>query len=52
VAKTICQLLDRLWSSPHSSRNRLISFVTNRTGHDRRCAIDASKLERELRWRN
>ena len=30
---------------------RLISFVTDRPGHDRRYAIDASKIERELGWR-
>ena len=30
---------------------RLITFVTDRPGHDRRYAIDASKLERELGWR-
>jgi dTDP-glucose 4,6-dehydratase len=50
VAKTICDLLDRLQPSPHDSRHRLISFVADRPGHDRRYAIDASKLERELGW--
>jgi dTDP-glucose 4,6-dehydratase len=32
-------------------RRNLISFVADRPGHDRRYAIDASKLERELGWR-
>ena len=32
-------------------RRRLIAFVTDRPGHDRRYAIDASKIERELGWR-
>jgi dTDP-glucose 4,6-dehydratase len=35
---------------PSGDRKRLISFVTDRPGHDRRYAIDASKLERELGW--
>ena len=43
VAQTI---LDRL-GKPHS----LIRFVTDRPGHDRRYAIDFSKIERELRWK-
>jgi dTDP-glucose 4,6-dehydratase len=43
VAKTI---LDRL-GKPHS----LIRYVTDRPGHDRRYAIDFSKIERELGWR-
>ena len=50
VAKSICDLLDRLQPSPEGSRHRLISFVADRPGHDRRYAIDASKLERELGW--
>jgi dTDP-glucose 4,6-dehydratase len=46
----ICNLLDRLQPPKSSSRRQLISFVTDRPGHDRRYAIDASKLERELGW--
>ena len=51
VVETICQLLDEL--APHKSgpRRQHISFVDDRPGHDRRYAIDASKLERELGWR-
>jgi dTDP-glucose 4,6-dehydratase len=30
---------------------RLIPFVKNHQGHDRRCAIDVSKIERELKWK-
>ena len=37
--------------SAHGSRRRLISFVADRPGHDRRYGIDASKLESELGWR-
>jgi dTDP-glucose 4,6-dehydratase len=51
VVTTICDLLDRFEPSPNGSRQRLISFVTDRPGHDRRYAIDATKLETELGWR-
>ena len=37
--------------SPNGTHRNLIRFVTDRPGHDRRYAIDASKLERELDWR-
>ncbi|QPF87091.1 dTDP-glucose 4,6-dehydratase [Bradyrhizobium genosp. L] len=50
VVKDLCTLLDRLQPSDHGDRSQLISFVTDRPGHDRRYAIDASKLERELGW--
>jgi dTDP-glucose 4,6-dehydratase len=50
VVETICDLLDKISPSGGSSRRGLISFVKDRTGHDRRYAIDASKLERELGW--
>ncbi len=51
VVQAICDLLDRLAPSARGSRRQLISFVTDRPGHDRRYAIDASKLENELGWR-
>jgi dTDP-glucose 4,6-dehydratase len=51
VVKTICELLDRHEPSPRGPRHRLISFVPDRPGHDRRYAIDASKIEHELGWR-
>jgi dTDP-glucose 4,6-dehydratase len=50
VVETICDLLDQIVPSEDRHRN-LISFVADRPGHDRRYAIDASKLERELGWR-
>lgn len=50
VVKHLCALLDQQQPSGHGDRSRLISFVTDRPGHDRRYAIDASKLERELGW--
>jgi len=50
VVQTICDLLDRLAPSVNGSRRRCITFVPDRPGHDRRYAIDATKLERELGW--
>mgnify|MGYP003386121402 FL=1 len=50
VVQTICDLLDELAPIGHSHRD-LISFVTDRPGHDHRYAIDASRLESELGWR-
>lgn len=51
VVETICDLLDELAPKAGGQHRRLISFVADRPGHDRRYAIDASKLERELGWR-
>jgi dTDP-glucose 4,6-dehydratase len=51
VVHAICDLLDRLEPWPNGSRRHLIGFVDDRPGHDRRYAIDATKLERELGWR-
>jgi dTDP-glucose 4,6-dehydratase len=50
VVELICDLLDAMQPAPLGARKRLISFVADRPGHDRRYAIDASKLERELGW--
>jgi dTDP-glucose 4,6-dehydratase len=51
VVKTICALLDaRHPLSSGQSRESLITFVKDRPGHDRRYAIDASKLKSELGW--
>ncbi|WP_426610913.1 dTDP-glucose 4,6-dehydratase [Bradyrhizobium sp. McL0616] len=51
VVESICDLLDEMSPGTAASRRGLISFVADRPGHDRRYAIDASKLERELGWR-
>lgn len=51
IVKTICALLDELRPDPAGSYARLITYVTDRPGHDRRYAIDARKLERELGWK-
>lgn len=50
VVQSVCTLLDEL--APRGTPHRdLIRFVEDRPGHDRRYAIDARKLERELGWR-
>ncbi len=52
VVNTLCTILDEL--SPRAdgqSYRTQITFVTDRPGHDRRYAIDARKLERELGWK-
>jgi dTDP-glucose 4,6-dehydratase len=51
IVKTICALLDELRPSAQGSYTRHISYVKDRPGHDRRYAIDARKIERELGWR-
>jgi dTDP-glucose 4,6-dehydratase len=51
IVYTVCALLDELRPDPAGSRERLVTFVTDRPGHDRRYAIDARKIERELGWR-
>ena len=48
----LCALLDEMLpDSPHVPHRNLIHFVTDRPGHDRRYAINAAKIERELGWR-
>ena len=52
VVETICAILDDI--SPHDPvmpHRQLITYVKDRPGHDRRYAIDASKIERELGWK-
>ncbi|MBH0178716.1 MAG: dTDP-glucose 4,6-dehydratase [Nitrospira sp.] len=56
VVHTLCDILDELAPPaachlPFSTYRSLITFVTDRPGHDRRYAIDARKIERELRWK-
>ena len=51
LVKQICELMDELAPDlPVSPSKDLITFVKDRAGHDRRYAIDASKIERELGW--
>jgi dTDP-glucose 4,6-dehydratase len=51
IVRTVCSLLDELRPDPAGSYARLIKYVKDRPGHDRRYAIDARKIERELGWR-
>ena len=51
IVEAICTLLDELRPDPAGPHRRLIQFVADRPGHDRRYAIDARKIERELGWR-
>ena len=51
IVHTVCALLDEMRPDPAGSYTRLITHVTDRPGHDRRYAIDARKLERELGWK-
>ena len=52
IVNTVCALLDELRpKADATSYKSQITYVTDRPGHDRRYAIDAGKIERELGWR-
>ena len=51
VVHTVCELLDRARPKKAGSYVEQIAYVKDRPGHDRRYAIDARKLERELGWK-
>jgi len=51
VVRAICKLMDEFIPDTAGPRERLISFVKDRPGHDLRYAIDARKIQRELGWR-
>ena len=48
IVKTICDILDEV--RPGLLHHRLITFVPDRPGHDRRYALDISKIRRDLGW--
>jgi dTDP-glucose 4,6-dehydratase len=51
VVNTICEIMDKLRpDSPHSPHASLIQYVTDRPGHDRRYAMDITKISNELKW--
>lgn len=51
VVKTLCEILDELMpNSPHVPHEKLVQNVADRPGHDRRYAMDASKIARQLGW--
>ena len=55
IVHTVCTILDNLYpikcNLAYKSYNDLIFFVDDRAGHDKRYAIDATKIEKELGWR-
>lgn len=51
LVRSLCRILDELRPDSAGPYERLINFVPDRPGHDRRYAIDSSKIERELGWR-
>ncbi|HLN55697.1 MAG TPA: dTDP-glucose 4,6-dehydratase [Bacteroidales bacterium] len=50
LIKLLCSIMDRKLNRPESASEKLITYVTDRPGHDMRYAIDSSKLQRELGW--
>jgi dTDP-glucose 4,6-dehydratase len=50
LVKTLCAIMDRKLGRPAGESEKLITYVTDRAGHDFRYAIDASKLMNELGW--
>jgi dTDP-glucose 4,6-dehydratase len=51
IVQAVCDLVDEMSSRRATPRRDLITFVKDRPGHDRRYAIDARKIERELGWK-
>ena len=50
MIKVLVKTVDRLLGRNEGSSNKLITYVTDRAGHDLRYAIDASKIKEELGW--
>jgi dTDP-glucose 4,6-dehydratase len=50
IVETICDVVDEMKPGRKGSRRELITFVKDRPGHDRRYAMDARKMERDLGW--
>jgi dTDP-glucose 4,6-dehydratase len=51
IVRTLCALLDEMRPDPAGPHERLVTYVKDRPGHDRRYAIDARKIDRELGWK-
>jgi dTDP-glucose 4,6-dehydratase len=51
IVQTICDLVDEIAPRAGESCRSLVTFVKDRPGHDRRYAMDARKIERELGWK-
>jgi len=50
LIKVICKVMDKQLGRPEGESEKLITYVTDRAGHDLRYAIDSSKLKNELGW--
>lgn len=51
LVRLLCRLMDHELGNPEGTAEKLITFVKDRPGHDKRYAIDASKINRELGWK-
>ena len=51
LVRYLCQIMDQKLGRAEGSSEKLLTYVTDRAGHDKRYAIDASKLEAELGWK-
>jgi dTDP-glucose 4,6-dehydratase len=51
LIKVICKVMDLALSNPEGTSEKLITYVTDRAGHDHRYAIDANKIMQELGWK-
>ncbi|MDN3641260.1 dTDP-glucose 4,6-dehydratase [Lutimonas halocynthiae] len=51
LIKLLCQLMDEKLDRPKGNSEKLITYVKDRAGHDRRYAIDANKINKELGWK-
>ncbi len=50
LVKQLCQIMDQKLNRPAGTSESLITFVTDRAGHDKRYAIDANKIKSDLGW--
>lgn len=50
LVKLLCKLMDQKLGRPEGTSEQLITYIKDRPGHDRRYAIDASKINKELGW--
>ncbi len=50
IVKVLIRTVDRMLGNPEGYSDNLITYVTDRAGHDLRYAIDSRKLQRELGW--
>ncbi len=51
LVKLLCKIMDKKLKRAEGSSEELITYIKNRPGHDKRYAIDASKINEELGWK-